>query len=109
METKFNRKIEVAHSQKKKSNLQFRKQKKVDAYNVKIENGNLFMQWGEKVSVFDSAQVLATADRLDASLFTKGYLMPKTAFKTTAAKYTLSLLITETKHSQSNEACALHN
>lgn len=78
-EKKWQRKIDAAKSQKKKTNLQYRKQKKIDSYNSKIENGNNFMQWGEKIAVFDSTQVQATRDRLGSLCFTKGYFLAKTS------------------------------
>ena len=88
---KFSAKIEAASSQKRKTNLLYRKQKKIDGLNVKIESGNLFMQWGEKVSVFDSANVIATEGRLDGYLFTKGYFLGKTTYKTTEFKKRVSV------------------
>jgi outer membrane protein insertion porin family len=91
VEKKFSVKIEAAASKKKKTSLQYRKQKKIDGFNVKIESGNLFMQWGEKVSVFDSANVTGTVSRLDGYLFTKGYFLGKTTYKTAEFKKRVSV------------------
>ncbi|MBT1703428.1 BamA/TamA family outer membrane protein [Chryseosolibacter indicus] len=72
-EKKFDAKIAKTTNQKKINNLQFRKQKKIDKFNSRIENGNQFMQWGEPVAVFDSVLVKTTLDRFSNYLFSKGY------------------------------------
>ncbi|NJM26858.1 MAG: BamA/TamA family outer membrane protein [Bacteroidia bacterium] len=41
--------------------------------NNRIENGNMFMQWGEPLAIFDSSQVKATEERFHAYLFAKGF------------------------------------
>jgi outer membrane protein insertion porin family len=95
-ERKFNRLIEGANEQKKKSSLTFRKQKRIDALNSKIEIGNLWMQWGEHVAVFDTALMRQSSDKLVDYLFNKGYFMNQVAseYKTlnrqVFASYTLS-------------------
>ena len=73
VEKKFNEKIAKATSERKINNLQFRKQKKIDKYNARIEKGNLFMQWGEPVAVFDTALVDITINRFKNYLFSEGY------------------------------------
>lgn len=70
---KFDARIAKTTSERKINNLQFRKQKKVDKYDSRIENGNLFMQWGEPVAVFDSALVNLTINRFKNYLFSEGY------------------------------------
>jgi outer membrane protein insertion porin family len=80
---KFDNKIAKATSQNKINNFQFRKQKKVDRLTKMIENGNLRMQWGEPVSVYDSAQTNLTAERIHDFLFSKGYFNNNISFKTT--------------------------
>ncbi|NOT76663.1 MAG: BamA/TamA family outer membrane protein [Cyclobacteriaceae bacterium] len=77
-EKKFDRKIAATDNDQKKINLQFRKQQKIEALNFKIENGNLPMQWGEKVSVYDSANVTATVDKINIYLFNEGYFLGST-------------------------------
>lgn len=72
-EAKFNKKIARTRSEKKINNLQFRKQKKIDKYNSRIENGNLFMQWGEPIAVYDSGLVDITINRFKNYLFSHGY------------------------------------
>lgn len=73
VETRFNRKIANAQNDNKKSSLQYRKQNKIDVLNGKIENGNMFMQWGEKAAVYDSANVALSAEKLTDYVFTRGY------------------------------------
>jgi len=70
---KFDDKIANATSQKKIDAYQFRKQKKVDRLDKVIDQGNLWMQWGEPLSIFDSTQVKLTTDRIHDYLFSKGY------------------------------------
>ncbi|MEO5599786.1 MAG: BamA/TamA family outer membrane protein [Cyclobacteriaceae bacterium] len=87
-EKKFDGKIAITRSQRKINNLQFRKQKKIDKYNSRIENGNLFMQWGEPISVYDSALVNITINRLKNYLFSEGYFQNEVLKKiTTAGKF----------------------
>lgn len=74
-EAKYNRQIAQANDPKKKSSLQFRKQKKLDALNAKIENGNLFMQWGEPAAIFDTAAMRLSTERVKDFLFNKGYFL----------------------------------
>jgi outer membrane protein insertion porin family len=72
-EKKFDAKIAQTTSQQKIDNLQFRKQKKIDKYNSRIEKGNLFMQWGEPIAVYDSALLNITVNRFKNYLFSEGY------------------------------------
>lgn len=73
VEKKFDARIARTSSQRKINNLQFRKQKKIDKYNSRIEKGNLFMQWGEPIAVYDSALVNITINRFRNYLFSEGY------------------------------------
>lgn len=74
---KFDAKIARTTSQRKINNLQFRKQKKSDKYDSRIEKGNLFMQWGEPIAVYDSTLVNITAGRFENYLFSEGYFHNK--------------------------------
>ncbi|CAN5379107.1 BamA/TamA family outer membrane protein [soil metagenome] len=85
-EAKFDRKIVATDNPQRKVNLQFRKQQKSDALNLKIENGNLPMQWGEKISVYDSANVQMTVDKIDSYLFNHGYFLGRTTPETKESK-----------------------
>jgi outer membrane protein insertion porin family len=72
-EKKYDAKIARTSNQRKINNLQFRKQKKIDKLNSKIENGNQFMQWGEPVAVYDSILTKTTVERFSSYLFSEGY------------------------------------
>lgn len=73
VEKKYDEKIARETAQKKINKYMFKKQKKVDKINSFIENGNLLMQWGEPLSIFDSSQVTLTKERFSSYLFSKGY------------------------------------
>jgi len=77
VEKKFNRKIAQANSPRKKDNLEFRKKKNLNGLDNKIENGNLFMQWGEPAAVYDSSKVPITLEKMNNYLFIKGYFKGK--------------------------------
>ncbi|MCK6618172.1 MAG: BamA/TamA family outer membrane protein [Cyclobacteriaceae bacterium] len=70
---KFDTKIARTTKVKRINNLQFRKQQKIEKYNDRLQNGNLFMQWGESLSIFDTAKVNIAVDRIKDYLFTNGY------------------------------------
>jgi len=73
LEKKYDQKIANETSTKKINKYLFKKQKKIDKINSFIEDGNLLMQWGELLSVFDSSQVTLTRERFHDFLFSKGY------------------------------------
>ena len=86
LERQFNKRIETASTAKRKAALQFKKQKKIDALSKKIEFGNKRMQWGEKVSVFDSLNTQATIDKFTIYLHNKGYFQGSASFKVKKVK-----------------------
>ncbi len=92
VEKKFDAKIAAATRQRKVSTLQFRKAQKIDALNQQIENGNNPMQWGEKVSVYDTSNVKATVDRLNNYLFNHGYFEGKTHTEISEYKKRISVV-----------------
>jgi outer membrane protein assembly factor BamA len=73
IEAKFDRKIAATKKQKRITNLQYRKQNAVDAITKKIDNGNMFMQWGEPLTIFDTAAMTLTKNKITTYLFNKGY------------------------------------
>lgn len=83
-EARFDAKIAKTSSQRKINNLQFRKQKKIDKYNSRIEKGNLFMQWGEPIAVYDSSLVNITINRFENYLFSEGYFQNDVKTKITS-------------------------
>ena len=72
-EEKLNQKIKDAKSDKRALNLQFRKQRKMDNYKDKLENGNMFMKWGEQLAVYDSPKTQTTIEKFKDYLFANGY------------------------------------
>ncbi len=70
---RFDNKIAKATSQRKINNFQFRKQKKVNRITKMVEDGNLRMQWGEPIAVYDSSLIHLTTVRFHDYLFSKGY------------------------------------
>lgn len=93
-EKKFDRKIASANDPRKRSNLQFRKQKRIDALNKKIDNGNLFMQWGEPATVFDTALMKSSAERIKNHLFNRGYFLAQVTPKSTEFLRRVSVVYT---------------
>jgi outer membrane protein insertion porin family len=83
VEKKFDAKIARANSTKKINNLQFRKLKKLGRLDSFIENGNMWMQWGEPIAVYDSALVKTTIERFTNYLFTEGYFLNSVTTKIT--------------------------
>lgn len=73
IEKKFDAKIAASASEKKINSYQFRKQRRVERLNSFIEDGNLWMQWGEPIAIFDSSLVGITQERFQDYLFSKGY------------------------------------
>ncbi len=72
-EAKYAAKIAKAKSENRVNNLLFAKQSKIDKYNNRIENGNLFMQWVDPIAVYDSAAASLTVARFPQYLFANGY------------------------------------
>ncbi|MBY0436240.1 MAG: BamA/TamA family outer membrane protein [Cyclobacteriaceae bacterium] len=94
-EKKFNAKIAATKNQRKITNLQFRKLQKVETFNKKIENGNMPMQWGEPVSIYDSASVQLTVEKLNTYMFNHGFFLGKTTadVKESKKKVTVNYLL----------------
>lgn len=78
VEKKFDARVARTTDPRKIGNIQYHKQQKVEELNKKIENGNNFMQWGEPLTVFDSAQTEQTAQRITDYLVTHGFFLAKT-------------------------------
>jgi hypothetical protein len=73
IQARFDKKIAKIDSSNftKINNLQFRLREKLEKQDYKIENGNLFMQWGEPVAIYDSAKIEETKARFHIYLFSK--------------------------------------
>src|SRR5690606_17922521 len=82
-EEKFDAKIEASKTEKREANLQFKKQRKTAALKEKLANGNIWMKWGEPVSVYDSARLQLTTERFRDYLFNHGYFKNEVLTRTT--------------------------
>lgn len=80
VEARFDKKIAATQSEKKRTNYQYRKQHKLDELDKKIDEGNMFMQWGEPAAVFDSANVIATQSKMTDYLFNHGYFRSQVTY-----------------------------
>ncbi|MDX1629564.1 MAG: BamA/TamA family outer membrane protein, partial [Fulvivirga sp.] len=70
---KYNDKIAAATRKKKKLRLERKKRNKVAKQEKNIEEGNVWMRWGEPLAVFDPKEMSTTEDRLLLYLRAKGY------------------------------------
>ncbi len=91
VEAKFDKKIASTKSQKKITSYQYRKQRNVETVNGKIENGNLFMQWGEPAAVFDTASIVATQEKISDFLFNRGYFKNTVTYRINEFKKRVSV------------------
>ena len=91
VEEKYDKKIAATTKQSKITQLQYKKQQKRDAITKKIDKGNNRMQWGEPATVFDSVSIIATVDKIENYLFTKGYFKNKVSFTTQEFKKRVSV------------------
>ena len=92
VEKLYDKKLARAKSQKAQTNLQYRRSKKVDAIQKKIDDGNDFMQWGEKLAVFDSASINLTSEKIHTYLFAKGYFLNTVTTRTSEKKRKVSVV-----------------
>lgn len=75
VEAKFDARIAAIPEDnvRKINNLEFKKQRKLTKIESKIQNGNTVMQWGEPLSILDTANVRLTTERFSGYLASKGY------------------------------------
>ena len=57
----------------KASRLERKLNKKTDKFATKLEEGNLFMRWGEPLAIYDSASTVRTKDQIQLFLESKGF------------------------------------
>lgn len=74
---KFEKKIENTDKTSKIARLRARKERKIERLEDKIKNGNNFMQWGEPLAIFDTANVEKSKFNLEQYLFNHGYFNGK--------------------------------
>ena len=94
IEEKFDKKIAALDEDesRKINNLEFKKQRKLTRIESKIRDGNTVMQWGEPLSILDTANVRLTAERFSSYLSSKGYFRNhvKTAIDSADSKATVT-------------------
>ncbi len=96
IQNRYDRKIAKVDSTNtsKIATFQFRRREKTDKQNSKIENGNLFMQWGEPITIYDSTKTEETKKRFEDYLFSRGYFKNSVSWKITPVLKTTSVTYT---------------
>ncbi|UII20420.1 translocation and assembly module lipoprotein TamL [Fulvivirga ligni] len=97
---KFNEKINAAKTDnkvKKVARLERKKQKRVAKINKTIQEGNIWMRWGEPISIYDSSLTRQTMDRFELYLNSKGYFQAKidTNYSVSGKKVSIKYIIEE--------------
>jgi len=75
-QAKLSSKIEQARNNdkfNKATRLERKLNKKNQKFNTKLEDGNLFMRWGEPLAVYDSSRIEDTKNQMELYLESKGY------------------------------------
>lgn len=70
---KWNSKINQTDKERKKNRLIRKKKNKIDRIDKNIEQGNVWMRWGEPVAAYDSALSNRSMDQFKLYLSSKGY------------------------------------
>jgi outer membrane protein assembly factor BamA len=70
---KWTRKIAQAESEKKIQKYRKKRNRKIEKINQKIDEGNIWMKWGEPLSVYDTSKTASSMARLKLYLQAKGY------------------------------------
>lgn len=78
---KYKNKTDSTMSQRKLNRLASKRQKKLDKVSDKLTNGNLLMQWGEPLSIFDSTLVEQTTKNISQFFFNKGYFNNRVSYQ----------------------------
>jgi outer membrane protein insertion porin family len=81
---KYRRKIANHEGKEKKiAKLQAREDKKLAHFNRKLEEGNLWMRWGEPLAIYDHQLTQESLDQLNQYLQTKGFFNGTVTYDTT--------------------------
>jgi outer membrane protein insertion porin family len=78
---KFDLEIAETQDESKVEKLNAKKRRKLGRIDKKLEDGNMFMRWGEPISVLDSSALIATTEQMALYLKTKGFLESETDFR----------------------------
>lgn len=92
---KFDTKIEK-HKEKpgKLNRLIERHDKKIGKIDKTLNEGNLFMRWGEQVSVLDSANIDQTANNIERYVHGKGWFRGRVTYETATKKRKVNITYT---------------
>lgn len=71
---KFDAKIAAAEKDRRIEKFSEKKRKQLEKIDRKLDEGNIFMRWGEPVSTLDSQAVEATTEQMTLYMKTKGFL-----------------------------------
>jgi len=77
----YDRKIAEAGSEKRIEKLNNKKRRKIEKLDRKLEEGNIFMRWGEPVATLDSGAAEATAEQMQLYMKTVGFLDAVAAYQ----------------------------
>ncbi len=73
VESRYDEKITRAKKESRKARLRSRLITRTEKKNKKLDDGNLFMRWGEPPAIFDSAKVATSVVNIEQYLFARGY------------------------------------
>jgi outer membrane protein assembly factor BamA len=88
---KFEAKISKAEKENKINRLQRRLNKKVGKENKNLDEGNLFMRWGEPIIVYDSTQTEKSRKNLDVYMKSNGWFMANSTYEVKYEKKTATV------------------
>ena len=96
---KYNRKIAKNEGKKVKvKRLQEKKEKKVSKIERSLEEGNLFMRWGEPLAIYDSSLAETTRTQMESFLQTKGYFNGQVSHSTKINSKKVTSIYTIVEH-----------
>lgn len=78
---KFNRKIAEEDNENRIRKLSKKKNKKLEKIDTKLQEGNMFMRWGEPPTILDSSLTQATAEQMALYMQTKGFLQAAATYQ----------------------------
>ncbi len=73
----FDQKIAAETKERKVEKLEDKKQKKLNKIQLRIDEGNFRMRFGEPLAIYDSAETQLTAERIQNFLYINGYFLAK--------------------------------
>jgi outer membrane protein insertion porin family len=98
IENHYQKKLKAnKENKRKRERIEKRKNKKLDKLKVRIEEGNVWMRWGEPIATYQEELAKETADQMRFYLQSKGYFTAETSFKTHVSrkKTTVTYMVKE--------------